>query len=78
MSTRLDRCPEHACLGNLVLGSVHDGIDVASPATTVTRNTVLRNGNLGIEAVAGVIDGGGNHAAGNVNAAQCTIVSCIP
>ena len=49
-------------------------VDVAD--TTLTRNTANRNHDLGIEAVLGVIDGGGNHAAGNGNPAQCTNVIC--
>jgi hypothetical protein len=35
-----------------------------------------RNRDLGIEAVAGVIDGGGNRASANGNPAQCTNVRC--
>jgi hypothetical protein len=36
----------------------------------------LQNGDLGIEAVPGVIDGGGNKAKANGDAAQCTNISC--
>jgi parallel beta-helix repeat protein len=61
---------------NLAKGAGDDGIDVDSPATTLTRNTSLRNGDLGIEAVPGVTDGGGNRASGNGNPAQCTGVGC--
>jgi parallel beta-helix repeat protein len=57
---------------NVVIGSAHDGIKVASVATTLTRNAASRNGNLGIEAVPGVTDGGGNHAFGNGNPLQCS------
>ena len=53
-----------------------DGIDVESPATTITRNRAYRNRDLGIEAVAGVTDGGGNKARGNGNRLQCTGVRC--
>jgi hypothetical protein len=53
-----------------------DGIEVANAATTIARNTANENGDLGIEAVAGVTDGGGNRASGNGNAAQCTNVVC--
>jgi len=45
-------------------------------ATTVTRNIANHNHDLGIEAVPGVIDGGGNHAAGNGNPAQCVNIDC--
>jgi parallel beta-helix repeat protein len=61
---------------NIVIGSGHDGINVASAATTLTRNLALRNANLGIEAVPGVTDGGGNHAFGNGNPAQCVNIAC--
>jgi hypothetical protein len=62
--------------GNIVIGSGHDGINVASAATALTRNIAVHNAKLGIEAVPGVTDGGGNHAAGNGNPAQCTNVAC--
>ena len=53
-----------------------DGIDIDSvgPFTgpnTVTRNTANFNGDLGIEAVSGTIDGGGNKAKGNGNPEHC-------
>ena len=62
--------------GNIAIGSDDDGIDVDSPTTTLTRNLGLRNGDLGIEAVPGVTDGGGNKARGNGNPAQCTNIDC--
>jgi parallel beta-helix repeat protein len=61
---------------NIAIGSRDDGIDVDSPTTTLTRNLGLRNGDLGIEAVPGVTDGGGNKARGNGNPAQCTNIDC--
>jgi parallel beta-helix repeat protein len=61
---------------NVAVGSGDDGIDVDSPATTLTRNTANRNHDLGIEAVPGVTDGGGNKASGNGNPLQCTNVFC--
>jgi len=36
----------------------------------------LAEGEVGIEAVPGVTDGGGNRAHGNGNAAQCLNVAC--
>jgi parallel beta-helix repeat protein len=53
-----------------------DGIHVMSATTTLTRNTANRNGNYGIEAVPPAIDGGGNHARGNGNPAQCIGITC--
>ena len=61
---------------NLVLRAGDDGIDVNSPSTTISGNVAVRNHDLGIEAVPGVIDGGGNHAAANGDPRQCTNVSC--
>ena len=63
-------------VGNLAIRNGDDGIDVDVPGTTLTRNTANHNHDLGIEAVPGVIDGGGNHAAGNGNPAQCTNIDC--
>jgi hypothetical protein len=53
-----------------------DGIDIDSDSTTVTKNRATDNGDLGIEAVAGVVDGGGNRAAHNGNSEQCSTVAC--
>jgi hypothetical protein len=36
----------------------------------------VRNGDLGIEAVRGVIDGGGNVARHNGDPRQCTNIAC--
>jgi hypothetical protein len=60
---------------NHVARSADDGIDVARAGTRVADNTARRNGDLGISAVLGV-DGGGNHAFGNGNPAQCTNIAC--
>jgi hypothetical protein len=61
---------------NSVQGFADDGIDVEAPGTVIRRNTANDNGDLGIEAVPGVVDGGGNHASGNGNPLQCTNVFC--
>jgi parallel beta-helix repeat protein len=61
---------------NLAVGAADDGIDVDGPTTTLTRNTANGNHDLGIEAVPGVTDGGGNKARGNGNPLQCTNVFC--
>jgi hypothetical protein len=72
---------EPAASGTLLRANVttrngDDGIDVESPATTITANLANDNTDLGIEAVAGVTDGGGNRASGNGNPAQCVGVAC--
>lgn len=57
---------------NSVSGNGGNGISVSSASTTIARNTATYNGSLGIFAVAGVTDGGGNRAFGNANPAQCS------
>jgi parallel beta-helix repeat protein len=61
---------------NTANGNGYDGIHLDAAGTTVTRNTANDNLDLGIEAVPGVIDGGGNTANGNGNPAQCVNVLC--
>jgi parallel beta-helix repeat protein len=60
---------------NTAWGNPFDGIEIISPATTVTANLAFRNGRNGIIAVPGVTDGGGNHAFAN-GVAQCTGIAC--
>jgi parallel beta-helix repeat protein len=62
--------------GNIARGAGDDGFDVESRSATLTRNRAVRNVDLGIEAVFGVIDGGGNIARNNGNPAQCTNIFC--
>jgi parallel beta-helix repeat protein len=52
------------------------GILVGNPTTKVTRNEARNNHGLGISAVEGVIDGGGNRASGNGDPRQCVNISC--
>jgi parallel beta-helix repeat protein len=61
---------------NVVIGSGDDGIDVESPSTTLGANVAAHNGDLGIEAVLGVTDGGRNRAFANGNPLQCTNIQC--
>jgi parallel beta-helix repeat protein len=61
---------------NYVVGSGRDGINVLNPSTTITNNRVVRNSRLGIWAVKGVIDGGGNRASGNGDPRECVNVAC--
>jgi parallel beta-helix repeat protein len=62
--------------GNQVFGVGDDGFGVESSRTTLTRNVARNNHHLGINAVEGVIDGGGNRASGNGDARQCLNVAC--
>jgi hypothetical protein len=59
----------------ITLGAGDDGIDVESSATTLSRNIAKNNGDLGIEAIPGLEDRGGNHANNN-NPQQCTNADC--
>ena len=53
-----------------------DGFDVNDRTTKLSRNRAVRNHDLGIEAVRGVIDGGGNVARHNGDPRQCTHIVC--
>jgi parallel beta-helix repeat protein len=61
---------------NHSFGANDDGIDIDSSNTKLSRNEARHNADLGIEAVPGVTDGGGNRAGGNGNPLQCTHISC--
>jgi parallel beta-helix repeat protein len=61
---------------NIARGAGDDGFDVESRLTKLARNRALRNIDLGIEAVRGVIDGGGNIARHNGDPRQCTNIAC--
>lgn len=68
---------DHSLLkGNIAGGTGDDGFDIESASTRLTRNRAAHNADLGIEAVPGVLDGGGNRASGNGNPLQCTNVFC--
>jgi hypothetical protein len=62
--------------GNVAKGSGDDGFDVESGSTTLTRNRAAHNGDLGIDAVLGVNDGGGNIAHNNGDPRQCRNIAC--
>jgi parallel beta-helix repeat protein len=61
---------------NVVIGAYDDGIGIEAPGTLVRGNTANYNYDFGIEAVEGVIDGGGNRAFGNGNPLQCLNIVC--
>jgi parallel beta-helix repeat protein len=65
-------------IANIALRAGNDGIHVDSASTKVTRNIAERNADLGIDAVPGVTDGGGNRATGNGNPLECVNISCGP
>jgi parallel beta-helix repeat protein len=61
---------------NIAKGAKDDGFDVHSRTAKVTKNRAVRNADLGIEAVRGVKDGGGNVARHNGDPRQCTHIVC--
>jgi parallel beta-helix repeat protein len=61
---------------NVAVGAGDDGFDVESRSARLTRNDARRNRDLGIEAVRGVHDGGGNVARHNGDLRQCTTIAC--
>ena len=62
--------------GNVAKRSEDDGFRVKSRSAKLTANRAVRNGDLGIEAVPGVIDGGGNIARHNGDLRQCINIMC--
>jgi parallel beta-helix repeat protein len=74
----LVRGDQHSLLlkGNIARRASDDGFDVNDRGTKLTKNRAVRNGDLGIEAVRGVNDGGGNVARHNGDPRQCTHVVC--
>lgn len=68
---------DHSLLkGNTATGAGDDGFDVRSRTTALIRNRGLGNADLGIAAVRGVNDGGGNIARHNGDPRQCTHIAC--
>jgi hypothetical protein len=61
---------------NHVFRTGRHGIFIGNSTTKVTRNEARYNDDLGIKAVKGVIDGGGNRASGNGDRRQCVNISC--
>jgi parallel beta-helix repeat protein len=54
-----------------------DGIDADSERISIVDNITEHNADLGVEAVSGVTDGGGNKAVTNGNLSQCAGVECF-
>ena len=74
---RVDAATEGTVLErNHAFGDGDDGIQVDSASASLTSNSAFFNHDLGIEAVPGVTDGGGNRAHGNGNPAQCSGIAC--
>jgi parallel beta-helix repeat protein len=72
-----DGSADNRLASNRVRRNVDDGIRVEEPYnTTLTGNRADFNGDFGIEAALGNIDGGGNRAKHNGNPLQCLNVVC--
>ena len=61
---------------NVAIGANDDGFDIESRSTTLANNRATHNAALGIQAVRGVIDGGGNVARHNGDRRQCVHIAC--
>jgi large repetitive protein len=61
---------------NSMQGNGGDGLSINSIGTTVKGNVARTNQGWGMYGAAGVIDGGGNGAAGNAELAQCHLILC--
>ncbi len=61
---------------NVAIGANDDGFDIESRSTRLANNRAKHNAALGIEAVRGVIDGGGNLARHNGDRRQCIHIAC--
>jgi parallel beta-helix repeat protein len=61
---------------NVARGAGDDGFGVQSSTAKLTDNRAIGNGDLGIQAIQGVIDGGGNVARLNGDPRQCVNISC--
>ena len=73
LNTRIER--------NLLTGAQADGIQLVGPSTgletsILTNNITVHNRQLGINALPGTIDGGGNRANGNGDPRQCLNILC--
>jgi parallel beta-helix repeat protein len=68
---------DHSLLrNNLAVRTGDDGFSIRSQTTRLIGNRAVRNAELGINAVLGTIDGGGNRARGNGDPRQCVNVKC--
>jgi parallel beta-helix repeat protein len=73
----VSRYDRHSVLrGNLAVAAGDDGFDVGSRGAELRRNRAIRSGDLGVEAVPGVLDAGGNSARNNGDPRQCTNIRC--
>lgn len=68
---------DHSVLNhNIARRAGDDGFDIRSDSARLMNNRAFGNADLGIDAVQGVIDGGGNIARFNGDPRQCVNVAC--
>ena len=74
---RVTKKDDHSLLKqNVARRAGDDGFRVQSRTAKLADNRAIGNGDLGIQAVEGVIDGGGNRASGNGDPRQCVNIAC--
>ena len=61
---------------NVAIHAGDDGFAIRNRTTKLVGNRALRNADLGIAAVHGVVNGGGNVARHNGDRRQCTHIAC--
>jgi parallel beta-helix repeat protein len=71
-----DDCSNALVDGNTVSANHTDGIESENATATIKKNEAFQNGERGIQAPMGVIDGGGNEAENNADSPQCAGVVC--
>jgi large repetitive protein len=74
---QVNRKDDHSVLNhNVARRAGGDGVDVRNDSARLMNNRAFGNADLGIRAVQGVIDGGGNRASGNGDPRQCVNIAC--
>jgi large repetitive protein len=71
-----EKASQNRLAHNVATGAGDDGFDIKSRSTKLTGDRAQGNADLGIEAVRGVSDSGGNRAKGNGDPRQCTNIVC--
>ena len=74
---QVNRKDDHSVLNhNIARRAGGDGFDVQNDSARLMNNRAFGNAGLGIRAVQGVIDGGGNRASRNGDPRQCVNIAC--
>lgn len=74
---QVNRKDDHSVLNhNIARRAGDEGFDIRSDSARLMNNGAFGNADLGIDAVQGVIDGGGNMARFNGDPRQCVNIAC--